>query len=61
MTNDNVFAFVLMPFHEDFDGIYKMGIKETANSLDIKAERVGEQIFQGGTYGRLADPRGLAR
>lgn len=46
MTDDKIFAFVLMPFHEDFDDIYKLGIKETSSSLNIKAERVDEQIYQ---------------
>ncbi|WP_441255914.1 hypothetical protein [Tardiphaga sp. 285_C5_N1_2] len=40
-----MFAFVLMPFDSAFDGIYKLGIKETAEKLGIRAERVDEQIF----------------
>jgi nucleoside 2-deoxyribosyltransferase len=39
-----MFAFVLMPFDAAFD-IYKLGIKETAEKLGIRAERVDEQIF----------------
>jgi nucleoside 2-deoxyribosyltransferase len=35
-----------MPFDKAFDDIYKLGIKETANTLGINAERVDEQIFQ---------------
>ena len=46
MTDDKIFAFVLMPFHEDFNDIYKLGIKETSSSLNINAERVDEQIYQ---------------
>ena len=42
-----------MPFSEEFDDIYKMGIKETATSLDIKAERVDEQIYQEGILERI--------
>jgi nucleoside 2-deoxyribosyltransferase len=53
MATDNIFTFVLMPFHEDYDDIYRMGIKETASSLDIKAERVDEQIFQEGILERI--------
>ena len=53
MATENIFAFVLMPFHEDYDDIYRMGIKETASSLDIKAERVDEQIFQEGILERI--------
>lgn len=48
MSNESISAFVLIPFSKKFDDIYKMGIKETANLLDIKAERVDEQIFQEG-------------
>jgi nucleoside 2-deoxyribosyltransferase len=40
-----MFAFVLMPFDEAFDDVYQLGIKEVAQSLDIRAERVDEQIF----------------
>ena len=40
-----MFAFVLMPFDTAFDDIYRLGIKETAEKLGIRAERVDEQIF----------------
>jgi nucleoside 2-deoxyribosyltransferase len=40
-----MFAFVLMPFDAAFDDIYKLGIKETAEKIGIRAERVDEQIF----------------
>ncbi len=40
-----MFAFVLMPFDQKFDDIYKLGIKETAEKVGIAAERVDEQIF----------------
>lgn len=40
------FAFVLMPFHEDFNDIYHVGIKETAIGLGFVCERVDEQIYQ---------------
>lgn len=40
-----MFAFVLMPFDPSFDDIYRLGIKETAEKLGIRAERVDEQIF----------------
>jgi nucleoside 2-deoxyribosyltransferase len=40
-----MYAFVLMPFDAAFDDIYKLGIKETAEKLGIRAERVDEQIF----------------
>lgn len=53
MSEESIFAFVLMPFHEDYDDTYKMGIKETATALNIRAERVDEQIFQEGILERI--------
>lgn len=52
-TDSQIFAFVLMPFDKAFDDIYKIGIKETANSLEILAERVDEQIFREGILERI--------
>lgn len=43
--SDKLFAFVLMPFGAEFDDVYKLGIKEVANKLDVIAERVDEQSF----------------
>jgi hypothetical protein len=40
-----MFALVLMPFDAAFDDVYKLGIKDTAEKLGIRAERVDEQIF----------------
>ena len=42
-----LYAFVLMPFDKNFDDVYRLGIKEAANEVDIKAERLDEQIFDG--------------
>jgi hypothetical protein len=50
---ETIFAFVLMPFSEAFDDIYKVGIKETASKLGIIAERVDEQIFTEGILERI--------
>lgn len=52
-TNSEIFAFVLMPFDSAFDDIYKIGIKETAHSLGLLAERVDEQIFREGILERI--------
>jgi nucleoside 2-deoxyribosyltransferase len=52
-TDSQIFAFVLMPFDKAFGDIYKFGIKETANSLGILAERVDEQIFREGILERI--------
>lgn len=43
--SDSHFAFVLMPFSSPFDDVYKLGIKEPLESLDIRTERVDEQTF----------------
>ena len=45
-NNDDLFAFVLMPFSAEFDDIYRFGIKEPAAELGIAAERVDEQIYR---------------
>jgi len=39
------FAFVLMPFDENFLDIYKFGIQETAKAAGVRAERVDEQLY----------------
>jgi hypothetical protein len=49
----DMFAFVLMPFGEEFDDVYKLGIKETAAELGILAERVDEQLFREGILERI--------
>ncbi len=38
-------CFVLMPFSEEFDDIYQLGIKSTCNEIKMNCERVDEQIF----------------
>jgi hypothetical protein len=53
MNQDNIFAFVLMPFGQEFDDIYRLGIKDTAKSLGILAERVDEQIYKEGILERI--------
>jgi nucleoside 2-deoxyribosyltransferase len=41
----STFCFVLMPFDNEFDDTYKLGVKEPLASMDVIAERVDEQIF----------------
>jgi hypothetical protein len=52
-TAPKPFVFVLMPFNEDFDDIYKLGIKEAAKEVGAYAERVDEQIFTEGILERV--------
>lgn len=47
------FAFVLMPFSKEFDDVYRLGIKEPAAELGIRAERVDEQIYAEGILDRI--------
>ena len=42
-----------MPFSSDFDDIYRLGIKDPADNLGIRAERVDEQLFAGGILDRI--------
>jgi nucleoside 2-deoxyribosyltransferase len=53
MADDKLFAFVLMPFDQEFDDLYRFGIKEPASELGILAERVDEQIFSEGILDRI--------
>ncbi len=43
--NEKPFAFVLMPFAQKYNDIYKLGIKEAAKQTGFHAERVDEQIY----------------
>ncbi|WP_005612450.1 hypothetical protein [Tritonibacter mobilis] len=47
------FAFVLMPFHDSFDDIYRYGIKQACAELSIVAERVDEQFYSETMLGRI--------
>lgn len=53
MNEDKLFAFVLMPFKDKFQDVYKLGIKEPAAQLEIVAERVDEQIYTEGILERI--------
>jgi len=52
-TKPKPFVFVLMPFDEKFDDIYKFGIKGAAEDVHAYAERVDEQIFVEGMLDRI--------
>lgn len=45
MTTPKPFAFVLMPFDDQFNDIYQLGIQEAARQKGVVAERVDEQIY----------------
>lgn len=44
-TRPRRFVFVLMPFTDDFDDVYKLGIKPACDEAGGYCERVDEQIF----------------
>ena len=46
-------AFVIMPFDQKYDDLYKIGIKETINSEDLIAYRLDEQIIDEGMLERI--------
>jgi len=45
-TKPKPFVFVLMPFSEDFDDVYELGIKAACKNAGAYAIRVDEQIFK---------------
>lgn len=45
-TAPKKFCFVLMPFADHFDDIYKLGIKQSCLDAGAYCERVDEQIYQ---------------
>lgn len=47
------FVFVLMPFNENFDDIYKLGIKVACQSENVYCERVDEQYYDGSMLDRI--------
>ena len=52
-TKPKPFVFVLMPFAEDFDDVYKLGIKPACENVGAYAERVDEQLFVGSITQRI--------
>lgn len=46
-TKPKPYVFVLMPFGEEFDEFYKLGIKAACENAGAYCERVDEQIFVG--------------
>lgn len=53
MSDIKPFAFVLMPFSEDFKDIYNLGIKAVANDLGVVAERIDEQHYSESVLERI--------
>lgn len=46
-------AFVIMPFSEEFDDIYQIGIKETCENEEVKAYRLDEELFSEGMLEKI--------
>jgi hypothetical protein len=47
------FVFVLMPFSQEFDDVYQLGIKPACIEAEAYCERVDEQIFQESILDRI--------
>jgi len=47
------FIFVLMPFNQEFDDIYKLGIKSACEIENAYCERVDEQFYEGSMLDRI--------
>jgi len=52
-TAPKPFVFVLMPFENSFDDVYKLGIKPACEEGGAYCERVDEQIFDGSILARV--------
>lgn len=46
-------AFVMMPFSEEFDDVFKIGIKETAEKEGVRAYRLDEELFNEGMLEKI--------
>lgn len=53
ITTPKLFAFVLMPFNNDFKDVYELGIKKACREAGAYCERVDEQIFEGSILERI--------
>lgn len=53
MAEERPFAFVLMPFGDEFEDVYKIGIKGVAEQEGIIAQRVDEQLYKEGMLERI--------
>lgn len=40
------FAFVVMPFREDFNEVYEASIKQACKAVEVYCERVDEEMYQ---------------
>lgn len=52
-TTPKKFCFILMPFDNDFDDIYKLGIKQSCIDAGAYCERVDEQIYNESILDRI--------
>lgn len=46
-------SFVIMPFCEEFDDIFQIGIRETAKKSDVDAYRLDEELFDEGMLDKI--------
>jgi nucleoside 2-deoxyribosyltransferase len=55
ITGTKLYAFVLMSFSDDFDDIYKPGIKAACEEVGIYCERVDETHVLGPIYDKIVN------
>lgn len=59
-TKPKPFVFILMPFSDEFDDVYHLGLKPACKNAGAYAERVDEQIFQESILERIYNQIGKA-
>lgn len=59
-TGPKPFAFVLMPFSDEFNDVFELGIKQACAAAEVFCERVDQQIFFGNILERIYNQIGKA-
>jgi hypothetical protein len=60
-TAPKPFVFVLMPFANEFDDVYRLGIRAACEEAGAYCERVDEQMYEGTILTRIYNQIALAR
>ena len=53
LRHDIMKAFVIMPFSNEFDDTFQIGIKDPAKKLDVNAYRLDEELFDQGMLDKI--------
>lgn len=54
-TKSKLYVFVLMPFSEEFNDVYQLGIKAACDSVGVYCERVDETHVLGPVYDKITN------